>query len=117
MKEEYFDSMPWTRVFVSGPLDPKWNPNKIHCQICNCNVSIEAKGPKEILRHYATRGIFERSTLEIRVPAYRGPHHQETAPSGERERWENLFALPIATGTAPVYQRRTGRHRGEASIL
>ena len=54
MKEEYFDSMPWTRVFVSGPLDPKWNPNKIYCQICKCNVSIKAKGPKEILRHYAT---------------------------------------------------------------
>ena len=53
MKEEYFDSMPWTRVFVSGPLDPKWNPNKIYCQICKCNVSIKAKGPKEILRHYA----------------------------------------------------------------
>ena len=54
MKEEYFDSMPWTRVFVSGPLDPKWNPNKIYCQICKCNVSIRAKGPKEILRHYST---------------------------------------------------------------
>ena len=53
MKEEYFDSMPWTRVFVSGPLDPKWNPNKSYCQICKCNVSIKAKGPKEILRHYA----------------------------------------------------------------
>ena len=54
MKEENFDSMPWTCVFVSGPLDPKWNPNKIYCQICKCNVSIKAKGPKEILRHYAT---------------------------------------------------------------
>ena len=54
MKEEYFDSMPWTRVFVSGPLDPKWNPKKIDCQICKCNVSIKSKGPKEILRHYAT---------------------------------------------------------------
>ena len=54
MKEEYFESMPWTRVFVSGQVDPRWNKHKIYCQICKCNVSIRAKGPKEILRHYAT---------------------------------------------------------------
>ena len=46
--------MPWTRTFVSGPVDPKWNKHKIYCQICKCNVSIRAKGPKEILRHFAT---------------------------------------------------------------
>ena len=55
MKEEYFESMPWTRVFVSGPFDPRWNKHKIYCQICKCNVSIQAKGLKEILRHYATK--------------------------------------------------------------
>ena len=54
MKEEYFETMPWTRTFVSGPVDPKWNKHKIYCQICKCNVSIRAKGPKEILRHFAT---------------------------------------------------------------
>ena len=27
MKEEYFESMPLTRVFVSGPVDPRWNNN------------------------------------------------------------------------------------------
>ena len=54
MRDEYFESMPWTRTFVSGPVDPKWNNHKIYCQICKCNVSIRAKGPKEILRHYAT---------------------------------------------------------------
>ena len=54
MKEEHFESMPWTRTFVSGPVDPKWNKHKIYCQICKCNVSIRAKGPKEILRHFAT---------------------------------------------------------------
>ena len=31
------------------------NKHKIYCQICKCNVSIRAKGPKEILRHYATK--------------------------------------------------------------
>ena len=46
MREEHFDSMPWTRVFVSGPVDPKWNPHKIFCQICKCNVSIRSKGPR-----------------------------------------------------------------------
>ena len=54
LKEEYFDTMPWTRLFVSGPVDPRWNRHKIYCQICKCNVSIRSKCPKEILRHYAT---------------------------------------------------------------
>ena len=72
MKEEYFDSMPWTRTFLSGPVDPKWNPHKIYCQICNCNVSIRAKGSKDFLRHYATerhlcrdqRWRYEHLTIE-----------------------------------------------------
>ena len=54
LKEEYFESMPWTRTLVSGPIEPKWNKHKIYCQICKCDVSIRAKGPKEILRHYST---------------------------------------------------------------
>ena len=54
MKEENFESMPWTRTFVSGLVEPKWNKHMIYCQICKCNVSIRAKGTKEILRHYAT---------------------------------------------------------------
>ena len=54
MKEENFESIPWTRVFVSGPVDPRWNKHKIYCQICKCSVSIRAKGPKEILQHYST---------------------------------------------------------------
>ena len=72
MKEEYFDTMPWTRTFVSGPVDPRWNRHKIYCQICKCNVSIHSKGPKEILRHYATdrhlrkdqRWRYEHLTIE-----------------------------------------------------
>ena len=72
MKEEFFESMPWTRVFVSGPVDPRWNKHKIYCRICKCNVSIRAKGPKEILRHYATerhlrkdqRWRYEHLTIE-----------------------------------------------------
>ena len=72
MKEDCFESMPWTRTFVSGPVDPKWNKHKIYCQICKCNVSIRAKGPKEILRHYATerhlrkdqRWRYEHLTIE-----------------------------------------------------
>ena len=54
MRQEYFESMPWTLTFVSGSMGPKWNKHKIYCQIYKCNVSIRAKGPKEILRHYAT---------------------------------------------------------------
>ena len=54
MKEEYFEGMAWIRAFVSGPLDPRWNPHKFYCQICKGNVSIYGKGSREILRHYAT---------------------------------------------------------------
>ena len=66
------DSMPWNRTFVSGPMDPKWNPHKIYCQICKCNVSIRAQGKKEILRHFSTerhlqkdqRWRYEHITIE-----------------------------------------------------
>ena len=33
MKEEYFEAMAWTRLFVSGTVDPKWNRYKFYCQI------------------------------------------------------------------------------------
>ena len=45
MREEYFEGMSWTRVFVSGPLDPEHNPYKFYCLICKDNVSIYTKGP------------------------------------------------------------------------
>ena len=40
MKEAYFKGMVWTRTFVSGPVDPKWNRYKFYCQICKANISI-----------------------------------------------------------------------------
>ena len=54
MREEYFEGMSWTRVFVSGPLDPEHNPYKFYCLKCKDNVSIYTKGPREILRHYSS---------------------------------------------------------------
>ena len=32
MKEAYFKDMEWTRTFVSGPVEPKWNCYKFYCQ-------------------------------------------------------------------------------------
>ena len=49
--------MTWTRTFVSGPIDPKWNPYKFYCQICEGNISIYGRGAKEILRHHAERHL------------------------------------------------------------
>ena len=89
MKEEYCDSMPWTRVFVSGPLDPKWNLNKIYCHICNCNVSIRAKGPKEILRHYSTERHLRKDQrwryeyLTIEDPITKQPRYQVSGKDGK----------------------------------
>ena len=54
MKEVYFRGMEWTRTFVSGPVDPKWNKYKFYCQICKANISIYSKGAREILRHHST---------------------------------------------------------------
>ena len=54
MKEAYFKGMEWTKTFVSGPMDPRWNPYKIYCQICKGNVSIYGRGAREILRHHGT---------------------------------------------------------------
>ena len=54
MKEAYFKGMEWTKTFVSGPVDPRWNPYKFYCQICKGNVSIYGRGAREILRHHAT---------------------------------------------------------------
>ena len=54
MKEAYFRGMEWTRTFVSGPVDPRWNPYKFYCQICKANISIYGKGAREILRHHSS---------------------------------------------------------------
>ena len=52
MKPEYFKGIQWTRMFVTGPLDPVHNKYKYYCQICKSNVSIFSKGAREIIRHY-----------------------------------------------------------------
>ena len=54
MKESYFKGMKWTKTFVSGPVDPRWNPYNFYCQICKGNISIYGRGAREILRHHAT---------------------------------------------------------------
>ena len=54
MKEAYFKGMEWTKTFVSGPVDPRWNRNKFYCQVCKGNISIYGRGAREILRHHAT---------------------------------------------------------------
>ena len=46
--------MEWTKTFVPGPVDPRWNPYKFYCQICKANISIYGKGAREILRHHST---------------------------------------------------------------
>ena len=89
MKEEYFETMPWTRTFVSGPVDPRWNRHKIYCQTCKCNVSIRSKGPKEILRHYVTerhlrkdqRWRYEHLTMED--PLTKRPRYQVRGRDGK----------------------------------
>ena len=54
MKPAYFNGIQWTKVFVTGPLDPVHNKYKFYCQICKTNVSIFSKKAREIVRHYQT---------------------------------------------------------------
>ena len=34
------------RTFVSGPVDPRWYPYKVYCQICEANILIYGKGAR-----------------------------------------------------------------------
>ena len=52
MKPAYFKGIQWTRVFVTGPLDPVHNKHKYYCQIRQTNVSFFSKGARVIVRHY-----------------------------------------------------------------
>ena len=89
MKEEYFEGMAWTRTFVTGPLDPRWNPYKFYCQICKGNVSIYGKGAREILRHYATERHLRKDQrwryehLGIEDPITKTIHHQVRGKDGK----------------------------------
>ena len=56
MKPSYFKGIQWTKVFVTGPLDPVHNKHKFFCQICKTNVSICSKGAREISRRYSSEG-------------------------------------------------------------
>ena len=89
MKEEYFEGMAWTRTFVTGPLDPRWNPYTFYCQICKGNVSIYGKGDREILRHYATERNLRKDQrwryehLVIEDPITKTIHHQVRGKDGK----------------------------------
>ena len=89
MKEEYFEGMAWTRTFVTGPLDPRWNPYKFFCQICKGNVSIYGKGAREILRHYATERHLRKDQrwryehLGVEDPITKTIHHQVRGKDGK----------------------------------
>ena len=84
MKEAYFRGMEWTRTFVSGPVDQRWNPYKFYCQICKANISIYGKGAREILRHHSS-----------------GKHLRKD----QRWRYEYLYKVDPVTKTK-IYQVR-----------
>ena len=78
MKETYFKGMEWTKTFVSGPVDPRWNPYKFFCQICKGNISIYGRGAREILRHHQSERHLRKD---------------------QRWRYEHLSVEDPATGT------------------
>ena len=52
LRDSSFNRIEWTRVFVSGPLDPEHNMYKFYCQLCKSNISMYGKGAVEITRHH-----------------------------------------------------------------
>ena len=60
MKPAYFNGIQWTKVFVTGPLDPIHNKHIFYCQLCKTNVSRYSKGACEIVRHYQSESHLRR---------------------------------------------------------
>ena len=89
LRDELLDGMAWARTFVSGPMDPSWNPYKFYCQICKANVSIYGRGVKESLRLHSTerhlcknqRWRYER--LAVEDPLTKAIHHQVRDRKGQ----------------------------------
>ena len=89
MKEAYFKGMEWTRTFISGPVDPKWNKYKFYCQICKANLSIYSKGAREILRHHST---------------------EKHLPKDQRWRYEYLYKVdPVTKARYPQVRGKDGK--------
>ena len=63
MKEAYFMGILWTKVFVTGPLDPGHNQYKFYCKICKTYVSIYSKGARETVRHYQSESHLRKDQL------------------------------------------------------
>ena len=63
MKEAYFKGIQWTKIVVTGPLDPAHNQYKFYCRICMTNVSIGSKEAGEIVRHYQTETHLRKDQL------------------------------------------------------
>ena len=81
--------MEWTRTFVSGPVDPKWNRYKFYCQICKANISIYSKGASEILRHHSTEKHLKKD---------------------QRWRYEHLYKIdPYTKARIPQVRGRDGK--------
>ena len=82
LRDEMLDGMAWTRTFVSGPMDPRWNLYKFYCQICKGNISIYGRGAKEILRHHSTERHLRKDQrwryehLAVEDPITKTVHHQ-----------------------------------------
>ena len=81
----YLKGLEWTHTFVCGPVDPKWNRYKFYCQICKANISIYAKGAREILRHHSSEKHLRKDkrwryeyrcridlVTNVRIPKVRG---------------------------------------------
>ena len=60
MKEAYFKGMEWTRTFVSGPVDPRWNKYKFYCRFARQIYPSTGKGPEKFSDIIRQRNISAR---------------------------------------------------------
>ena len=109
LRDEMLDGMPWTRTFVSGPMDPRWKAYKFYCQICKGNISLYGRGDKVILRlhsperHLRKDNRWRYEHLAVEDPLIKTIHHQVRDGKGQM--------------LAPKYLRREYEYFKRAALV
>ena len=118
MKEAYFKGIRWTKIFLTGPLDPAHNHYKFYCRICKSNVSIYSKGAREIIRHYQSESHLRKDQLWRFT--YLKKVNEITKVVTHQVRGRNgLLLTPLEMEKEKPFLRKclVGRHRGRVPLL
>ena len=73
----------WTRRFVTGPMDSRWNPHQFCCQFFRGNFSIYGHGAKEILCQLRKDQGWRYEHLAVADSITKTIHHQVRDGKGQ----------------------------------